>query len=250
MNVSIVVPTLNEFDNIGILLEQIIESAVNISETDIEILVVDDGSNDGTKELVQKMQKRSKNINLIIRKENKSLAKSVYEGIRKSKYNEVIVLDSDMTHDPSFIPELVNSIKNHDMVIGSRFVNGGGMENKIHEILSKNYNKFVRKILHIPFKDTTGGYFIAKKDLLLKFNEENVYYGFGDYFFRLTYFSMKESASIIEIPVNYKERKYGQKKSNYKRLIFVYTYEVLRLFFRQVIEVKYLSRIWRNKDAL
>ena len=227
MKLSVILPTYNEAGNIIALIKEI-ASVLKTAKLKGEIIVVDDDSSDGTAKLV--VQNYHK-VEVIVRKKDRGLAKSILEGIRKSSGNIVLVMDTDFNHDPKEIPKLVAELNHSDLVIGSRYIKGGGMENRLRYILSYLFNIYIRILLGSPVHDNLSGYFAAKRLAMLRLPQERIFYGFGDYFIRLIYYYHMNKARITEVPVYYKNRSYGVSKSRFLRLFMSYTYYTLKLRF-------------------
>ena len=134
MDLSIVLPTYNEKGNIINLVNKILEIIKDIE--DKEIIIVDDNSPDGTYSACKTAFRENNKIKIILRDNNRGLANSIGEGIKIAKGKNVIVMDTDFTHDPKLIPQLIFLIKKYDIISCSRYCAGGIMENKIHFYLS------------------------------------------------------------------------------------------------------------------
>ena len=140
-------------------------------------------------------------------------------------------MDTDLTHDPKLIPKLIYLIKEYDMISCSRYCAGGLMENKVHFYFSFFYNLFLRIILKTQIQDNLGGYFCIRKEVLNTLPTDKIFFGYGEYFFRLLFFVQKKKFSIIEIPAIYNIRQKGKSKSNFLLLTFKYFFEAIKLRF-------------------
>ena len=229
MDLSIVLPTYNEKDNIISLVKQILEILKN--SENIEIIIVDDNSPDETYSVCKTVFEKNDKIKILLRKSNKGLAKSIAEGIKISKGKNIIVMDTDLTHDPKLIPSLIYLIKEYDIISCSRFCAGGAMENKIHYYCSFVFNLILRIILKTQIQDNLGGYYCIKKNALDSLPHEKIFFGYGEYFFRLLYFAQKKKFTIIEIPAIYNLRHKGKSKSNFLLLLFKYFFNATKLRF-------------------
>tara|TARA_Y100000590_G_scaffold188684_1_gene215014 strand:- start:78 stop:776 length:699 start_codon:yes stop_codon:yes gene_type:complete len=228
-NFSIILPTYNEKKNIILLINKIISILKNFKS--YEIIVVDDNSKDNTYNICKKRFIKNKRIKVLLRKKNKSLGSSILYGINKSVGKKIIVMDTDFTHDPNLIIKFLQISNNVDMVIGSRFCSGGSMINKKHYYASLIYNIFLRIVLRTQVQDNLGGYFCIKRNIIHKVNSKKIFYGYGDYFFRLIFYLLKKNVSIIEIPTMYNLRYKGSSKSNFIKLFIMYSYETIKLRF-------------------
>jgi len=214
---SIILPTFNEKDNIGLLIESIFSVLNQSGNNSFEIIVIDDNSPDGTSSVVEKYNKNNPQIRLIIRTKERGLATAIKTGILNTKGDYIIIMDTDFSHPPSFIIKLIETIKegDYDVVIASRYIKGGGMSAPRYKyFLSKLMNNIIMQILDIKIKDLTGGFFIIKKSLLEKLDLDKIFLGYGDYFYRLFYELKKEEYTFKEIPFYYEKRKMGLSKTN------------------------------------
>ena len=225
--ISIILPTYNEKDNIIILVNRISKILKNYKNK--EIIIVDDSSPDNTFGIAKKNFKSKKFIKIFLRKKNLSLGKSVSYGIKKSKGNLIIVMDTDLTHNPNLIFKLLNRSKNYDLVSGSRFVKRGSMHNIFHYTCSLVFNLFLKFFLNSQLKDNLGGYFCIRKSALKGLNFNKIFYGYGEYYFRLLFFLNKNNKSMIEIASHYNKRNAGESKSNFFFLLFEYSLQAIIL---------------------
>ena len=121
---SIIIPVYKEFNNIEKLYLKIRKY---LKGNIYEVIFVDDSSNDGTEELLKKIKKRYENFNFIIRKKNRDLSQSCFDGIKKAKYDYIQIMDGDLQHNPRYIPKLIDTLikNNSDLVVGGRnLING------------------------------------------------------------------------------------------------------------------------------
>lgn len=229
MNVSIILPTYNEKKNILLLVSSIKQYLKKIN---YEIIIVDDNSPDKTGSICIKEFFKDKSIKVLINKKRIGFAESIYKGILNSKKKIVIVMDTDFTHDPVLIPKMLRLIKEYDIISGSRYCAGGYMEDQLHSHLSFFYNLLLKLILKTQIQDNLGGYFCIKKDSLKKLPCRKIFYGYGEYYFRLLFFSLNRSLSILEIPAIYKKRTRGKSKSKFIYMFYKYLIEALKLRFK------------------
>ena len=163
MDLSIILPTYNEKNNINILIKKILEILKDVENK--EIIVVDDNSPDGTYLYCKKEFEKNNQIKLILRQNNRGLANSIGDGIKVSKGKNIIIMDTDLSHDPKLITQIINLNKDYDIVSCSRYCEGGSMGNKFHYYCSFSYNLLLKFILSTRIKDNTGGYFCIKKSI-------------------------------------------------------------------------------------
>lgn len=229
--ISIILPTYNEKGNITPLVKEIIK-IFKKNRLNFEIIVVDDNSSDGTVQSLHSNFKNSSNIKIHVRKKEKGLATAINYGIKRSTGDLIGVMDTDFNHSPSLLPQMVKLTAKYDLIIGSRYIQGGGMEDKLREFLSKFYNLlFIKLLLGSPVFDNLSGYFVIRKNKLKLLKDKNIFYGYGDYFIRLIYYAKLVKCSFKEVPCYYKKRLYGQSKSNLLIMSLTYLKTILKCRF-------------------
>ena len=226
----IVVPTFNERANIGELVRQIFAQL-----KDVYVLVVDDYSPDGTADFVEDSSKRYPNLRVLRRTNERGLGRAYTTGILDGLANgfEIIgTMDADLSHDPAYLPAMLALLRKHDVVIGSRYVPGGGTVNwGVHRrLLSWFANKFAATLLRIPAHDITSGYRLYRRRALeqIRINEiKSTGYSFlGE----LLYRAYRSGARIAEQPIIFHDRTNGVSKLH-RREIYLGAINLLRLRF-------------------
>ena len=223
---SVILPTYNEAGNIVLLVEEISRSLHKIKH---QIIIVDDDSPDGTGKIVQKKYKAQQNIKSVIRKKDKGLAFSIKDGIKIARGEAIAVMDTDFNHHPKELVKMFNSINNCDLVVGSRYVAGGGMENRWRYYFSLIYNRLIKFILLLPTYDSLSGFFVIKASSLKRLPTNKIFYGYGDYFMRLLFYCAKKGLRIKEVPVFYQNRFAGESKSRFISMFVDYSKTVVEL---------------------
>lgn len=239
MRLSVVLPTYNEVGNIVPLVEAVIRNVG--PDMDFEVLVVDDNSPDGTLDAVRRAFPGNPVIP-ILRTEDRGLAMSIRAGIEAASGELIAVLDTDFTHDPDSLPTMIHLAERFDVVVGSRFCAGGGMPDLPHYVASLVYNWGLRIVLRTQIQDSLSGFFIIRHETLQRLPFDSIFFGYGDYFFRLLFFVQRNNASIVEVPVVYDTRRKGQSKSVFWKLLFSYTYAALRLRFGDGLRYRPITR--------
>lgn len=235
MKASIILATYNEKGNIIKLIRDILDNCKR-EQINCEIIIVDDNSPDGTAAAVKKSFRTDKRVKLILRKNERGLGTAVGRGVREASGDVLVFMDADFSHDPEDIPKLVKLTKDHDIVNGSRHIKGGGMEStpfrKFASLAGKSSGKlYMGLILGLNITDYTNGFFAARKSVIDKLNSDKIFYGYGDYYFRLFYHAKNNGSTIKEIPVFYKFREEGESKTNFLKHGFQYMKEGLKLRF-------------------
>lgn len=227
MKVSVILPTYNEAKNIVDLVHSVIENIP--AGWDYEVIVVDDSSPDGTYAAVVNAFRGNPHVVAIVRDSTPGLAASIFDGIQRAQGEQIVIMDADFTHDPAEIPRLLHVGRVYDIVSGSRFCAGGRMVDTAHYVTSMIYNWFLRLVLRTQVQDNLGGYFTARKRDIMSLPVERIFFGYGDYFFRLLHYAQRRKLSIVEIPAQYMMRSRGASKSNHLKMIYAYTWAMLRL---------------------
>ena len=221
MRVSVVLPTYNEVGNIRELVRAIQVNVPNGWEP--EILVVDDSSPDGTYQAVVEEFGDDSSVVPILRTTDRGFAKSIRAGMERATGDRIIVMDTDFTHDPVEIPRLLHLSDVYDLVSGSRFCPGGSMQDAKHYVASLAYNWYLRVLLRTQVQDNLGGYFVIRREKLNRLPFDQIFFGYGEYFFRLLHFAQLSGLTIVEIPAQYRVRTAGASKSNFFKMLFTYT---------------------------
>ena len=229
--VSVILPTYNEAGNIGDLVAEI-RSHLGKSGLDYEVLVVDDNSPDGTAEVVRSRFGELPDVKLMVRTHGRGLASAIRYGIENSRGQAVVVMDTDFNHPPAMLPQMVELLKYYDVVIGSRFVMRGGMEETERYLLSYLYNFGIRMVLRTQIQDNLSGFFTIRRDCLYKMSFDRIFYGYGDYFIRLLLAAWRHNMRLLEVPVFYELRRHGQSKTNFVNVFKQYTRAVLEARLR------------------
>ena len=213
-NSLVIIPTYNEKENI----EKMIAQVLGMEES-YDILVVDDGSPDGTAAIVKEQQEKfSDRIHLIERSGKLGLGTAYIAGFKfgiEKGYDYMFEMDADFSHDPNDLPRLLEPLKNgFDVSIGSRYVKGGGTKNWPidREILSRGASWYVRLVTWMPIKDATAGFICYRREVLETIDLDKI--KFVGYAFQI---EMKFSArslgfKTIEVPIIFKDRIEGTSK--------------------------------------
>lgn len=212
--VSVVFPTYNERENIGPLIQETLKS----TPPRTEVIVVDDDSPDGTWQVVEEISKTQNNIHLLRRVGKKGLVSALNDGIALSKGEIVIWSDCDFSMPPEKMKDLLQGIvQGYDLVVGSRFVQGGGVEiitgsndSLLAFLMSRTLNHFLQTFLGRNFKDWTSGFIAIRKKVLQEIPLKGDY---GEYFIDLIYRALKLGYRVSEIPYLNRARRAGSSKT-------------------------------------
>lgn len=208
--VSIVVPTYNEAKNVEQLASEIEDSIGDIY--DYEIIFVDDNSPDGTAKIVSSMAKSQQNIHLIVRSGKLGLASAVVEGFNSSNSEYLVMMDSDLSHDPRHLIDVIRGLKHNDIVVGSRTVKGGQTIGwpKRRVISSKFATLLAKVILGLKTGDLTSGFAGFRRDTYIEVLPRLRPRGF-----KLVLEILVKAAPhtrVKEVPITFTDRVSGQSK--------------------------------------
>jgi len=171
MKTFVMIPTYNEKENIKTLIDKIL----NLKIKNMHIVVADDNSPDGTWKIVQQISKKNKNVHLLLRKKDKGRGSAGRDGFiycLKHGAGIVIEMDADMSHDPKYIPLMIEELKNADLVLGSRRVAGSKEigRSSLRRFVTWGANMYITVMLGIKIKDCNSGFRCFKRKVLEKIN--------------------------------------------------------------------------------
>jgi dolichol-phosphate mannosyltransferase len=227
--VSVVLPTYNEREGIAEIVAEILGVARRAG-LDVEVLVIDDASPDGTAAHVETVFGADAAVRVHVRHGERGLATAIYRGIREARGDVVVLMDSDGNHDPHLLPLMVRCVEDFDVVIGSRYVLGGGMlTSRARYWGSYAFNLVIRVVLGLRIHDNLSGFLAFRPTLLRGIAPEAVFYGYGDYAIRLLHHVVRERGRVLEIPTVYRFRKGGESKTRFLAYLWTYLASVFRL---------------------
>ena len=231
MKALIVVPTYNEKENI----EEIIHTVLAQGD-DIDILVVDDNSPDGTGGVVDRLAASEPRIHAIHRESKLGLGSAYIAGFKWALANTdtqfVFEMDADFSHDPNAIPEFLEVVKDHDLVIGSRYLHGITVVNwpLSRLILSYGANVYTHIITGLPLKDSTGGFKCFRRETLEQLPLETIRSDGYSFQIEMNFFCWKKGFRVVEIPILFTDRRVGISKMS-RKIIWEAMFMVWRLRF-------------------
>lgn len=223
--------TYNENKNIKLLLKQIKNLKIQL-----DILVIDDNSNDGTKEFLKNYKKQNKNMYLIIRKKKLGLDtahKAALSFAKNKKYSKIITMDADLSHDPKLIPFILQKLEINKFLIGSRYIKGGKCDMPLLRFaLSYLGNRFIKYILKINSNEFTTSYRGFKINKMSNINFYTIKSKGYSFFMETVFLINKKKIPISEFPIHFKNRKYGISK--------IPKFEIFRTLFN-LFRLKYFN---------
>lgn len=213
MRSLILIPTYNEIENIQPLIQAVL---AKVPES-VEILVIDDGSPDGTGTLVDRMAAENSRIHAIHREGKLGLGSAYVKGFRwglEKAFDALIEMDADFSHDPKYLPTMLALLEDNDVVIGSRYINSGGTRNWGigRKILSKGGSFYARMVLGAPIKDFTGGFNGWRRKALEAIDLDTIKSEGYSFQIELKYRAFKQKLRMKEFPIVFEDRKVGSSK--------------------------------------
>ncbi|XP_050305462.1 dolichol-phosphate mannosyltransferase subunit 1 [Anthonomus grandis grandis] len=213
---SILLPTYNEVDNLPIIIWLLVKH-MNASGHPYEIIIIDDGSPDGTLEAAQQLQKIYGEDKIVLRPREKKLGlgTAYIHGIKNATGDFIIIMDADLSHHPKFIKEFIEKQKAHDydVVTGTRYVGSGGVHgwDFKRKLISRGANLLTQILLRPGVSDLTGSFRLYKKDVLETLIKSCVSKG---YVFQMEMIvrARQKGFTIGEVPITFVDRVYGESK--------------------------------------
>jgi len=212
MQLLIVIPTYNEIENIESFVFSVFSSA-----PEAHILVIDDNSPDGTAAVVEKIAVDKPLLHILKRSGKLGVASAFLDGFSwgiNNGFDILLAMDADFSHNPKYIPLMLKEIENADLVIGSRNVRGGAIEDRtfVRNMLTKGGALYCRTILNCPIRDFTSGYNMWRRTTLEKIGLESVFSRGYSFQIEMKYKAYRRQCRIVEIPIVFSDRKKGQSK--------------------------------------
>ena len=239
MNI-ILIPTYNEKENIRALIPLVFSYC-----PEVKIIVIDDNSPDGTGEEIKKMSLSFPNLFLMSREKKDGLGSAYKDAIlhclKNENFSKLATMDADGSHDPKYLPELFKKSETYDLVIGSRYVKGGGVQNwsVIRRLLSRFGNYYARLITGMSIRDLTAGFIVADKKILEKINFAELTANGYSYQIEFKFRCLKSDLDITytEVPIMFVERRQGRSKMSWN-IVF------------EAIKIPWILRKNRKRNSL
>jgi dolichol-phosphate mannosyltransferase len=231
METLVIIPTYNERDNIESVIDR-----VRVLERDIDILVVDDNSPDGTGDFVAELANKYGGIHLMRRPGKMGLGSAYIAGFKWALENTeaqyVFEMDADSSHDPAALPEFLEKIQDHDLVIGSRYLHGITVMNwpLSRLILSVGANIYTRVVTRMPFQDATGGFKCFRRKVLEALPLDDIKSDGYSFQIEVNHYVWRKGFRVTEIPIVFVDRTIGASKMS-RRIIWEAAFLVWKLRF-------------------
>jgi len=212
----VIIPTYNEIENVRKLIPDVLNRYENL-----DVLIVDDNSPDGTGEYVANLSLSNNRVKLIRREKKLGLGTAYIAGFKyaiKNKYDYIFEMDADYSHDPGEIENFLKAIEEYDLVLGSRYLNGVNVINwpMRRLILSYFANFYTRVITGLPVRDATGGYKCFRREVLEAINLDKIKSNGYAFQIEMTFKAWKKGFRIKEISIIFIDRVKGKSKMSRK----------------------------------
>ncbi len=230
----VIIPTYNEAENITRLIPVVLDQAPGI-----EVLVVDDSSPDGTASLVRDMIKTDPRIHILDRPKKMGLGTAYVQGFKFAiahGYDYVFEMDADFSHNPNEIPNFLEKIQGHDLVLGSRYVNGVRVLNwpMRRLLLSYSANVYTQFITGLPVHDATGGFKCFRRAVLEAIDLNKVKSNGYAFQIEMSFKAWKKGFRVAEIPIIFLDRRSGVSKMS-KKIVYEAIFMLWTLRLRSLL---------------
>ncbi len=232
----VIIPTYNELENLPRLIPKVLKQ-----DESIDILIVDDNSSDGTAQYVLEQQKSNSRLNLIQREKKLGLGTAYIAGFKyalANGYDYIFEMDADFSHEPKEIPNFLKAIKENDLVLGSRYIDGVRVLNWPMKrlLLSFFASVYTRIITGMPIKDATGGFKCFRRKVLENIDLDNVRSNGYSFQIEMTFKAYKKGFKIKEIPIVFMDRVKGKSKMS-KKIVREAVLMVWKLRLRSIFRI-------------
>jgi len=209
----LILPTYNEAEN----LEPIVAASLAELPASARILVVDDGSPDGTGAIAERLAAEDERVEVLHRERKEGIGPAYVAGFRRALAagaGLVLEMDSDFSHDPAYLPRLLEAAESADLVLGSRYVEGGGVGDwgPFRRAISRGGSAYARAVLGLEVRDLTGGFKCFRREVLETIDLDSVQaHGYG-FQVEITYRAVQLGFRVVEVPIVFRDRRHGSSK--------------------------------------
>ena len=212
----LILPTYNESENIAAIVGAALEH-LRVVAGEHRILIVDDGSPDGTGEIADRLAAEHPEVEVLHRPGKGGLGPAYLAGFARALAGGadlVLEMDSDFSHDPADLPRLIAAAENADLVLGSRYVAGGGVTDwgLLRRFVSRAGSAYAQVVLGVPVRDLTGGFKCFRRSVLEAIDLDRVHANGYAFQIELTYRASRAGFTITEVPIVFRDRRVGESK--------------------------------------
>jgi dolichol-phosphate mannosyltransferase len=241
------IPTFNEAGNVEAIVRAASEQLRRAAAEDHRILIVDDASPDGTARVAERLGEELGTVEVLRRPGKQGLGRAYLAGFEHALAGGaelVIVMDADMSHDPVYIPDLLRAGRDHDLVLGSRYVPGGSIADwpRLRRLLSRAGSLYSRRVLSLDVRDLTGGYRCIRREVLETVELPTLRSQGYVFNIELTFRAQRAGFRITEVPIRFRDRTVGESKISFG-------VAVEALWLVPVLRYPWLGRIWPARTA-
>lgn len=209
----LILPTYNEAENI----EAFVEAARAKLPASSRVLIVDDSSPDGTGEIGERLAAAHENVSVLHRPRKEGLGPAYIAGFRHALAagaELVLEMDSDFSHDPAYLPRLLAAAEHADLVLGSRYVPGGGVSDwgPLRTAISRGGSAYARLVLGVDVRDLTGGFKCIRREVLEAIGLDSVQARGYAFQVEITYRAIRAGFKVVEVPIVFRDRRAGNSK--------------------------------------
>ena len=211
--VWVILPTYNEAEN----LEPLVNAVLERLPESRRVLIVDDNSPDGTGEIADRLAEASEDVAVLHREEKEGLGPAYLAGFREALDGGgelLIEMDADFSHDPAYLPQLLRATDDADLVLGSRYVPGGGVTEwgKVRRFISKRGSGYARRMLGVRIRDLTGGFKCFRREVLEAIDLDSITSRGYAFQVETTYRAIQAGFRVVELPIVFRDRREGSSK--------------------------------------
>lgn len=209
----LVLPTYNEAGNIEAFVEAVLEKLPAAAR----VLIVDDNSPDGTGEIADRLANRYEPVTVLHRPQKEGLGPAYIAGFKRvlaEGAGMVLEMDSDFSHDPAYLPRLLEAGERSDLAIGSRYVPGGGVGDwsAMRRAISRSGSAYARLVLGVGVRDLTGGFKCFRREVLEAIDLDAIHSRGYAFQIEMTYRAIQRGFTVVEVPIVFRERRAGKSK--------------------------------------
>jgi len=209
----LVLPTYNEAENV----EALVEAARASLPASARVLIVDDSSPDGSGEIAERLAAAHDDVEVLHRARKEGLGPAYIAGFRRALAGGaelVLEMDSDFSHDPAYLPRLLEAARRADLVLGSRYVPGGGISDwgPLRKAISRGGSAYARLVLGVEVQDLTGGFKCFRREVLEAIDLDSVQARGYAFQVEMTYRAIKAGFRVVEVPIVFRDRRAGDSK--------------------------------------
>jgi dolichol-phosphate mannosyltransferase len=229
----VILPTYNEAENV----ERIAHAVLEQLPAGGRILIVDDNSPDGTGQIADRLADSTEPISVLHRERKEGLGPAYLAGFHVALdcgAQRIIEMDADFSHDPAYLPILIEATEAADLAIGSRYVDGGGVEDwgPLRRFISRGGSAYARTALGLPIRDLTGGFKCFRREVLEAINLDTIEARGYAFQVETTYRAIRAGFRVVEVPIVFRDRREGSSKMS-KAIVAEAMWRVPAMRFRR-----------------